>query len=247
MPDVALRLLTRDAIPVTVQTREQRGKGAMGKLRREQGRIPGIIYGHDQPPFAFHTDARELGRIFSKNGQSILLAVGFQETENPLEQAIVREVQYHKVTGEVLHIDLLRIDPTERRVITVPIHTLGIPEGVRTGGGAVQHAVTALEMDCVISEMPSAIEIDISSLEIGDSVHISDLLARESRIVTDPEVAIVSVLAPRLTVDEEQAADEEEALEGEVEGEEGEVEGEEGEGGGEDQAADGDAAQEQQK
>jgi hypothetical protein len=88
-------------------------------------------------------------------------------------------------------------------------------------------------MDCVISDMPSSVEIDITELVIGDSIHVSDLLEQESRIVTDPEISIINVLAPRLTIDDElelEAAAAAEAAEGE-EGEEGEeIEGEEGEG-----------------
>lgn len=232
MAEVALRLLSRDEIAVNLSPRSERGKGAIRKLRREQGQVPGILYGHDQAPFAFHTEGRILERTFQQNGQSLLFKVVHASGADP-EHAIVREVQFHKVTGAVLHVDLLRIDPTETRIISVPIQTRGVPEGVRTGGGALQHAVNSLDMECVISEMPSAVEIEIDSLEIGDNVHVSDLLEQEPRIVTDPDVAIVSVLAPRLTVDEELelAGEVEEELEGEP-GEEGEAgEGEEEEAG----------------
>ncbi len=205
MPEVALRLLTRDEISVRIQPRTARGKGPMGRLRREQGLIPGILYGHDQEPYAFQTEARALERIFARNGQSLLFLVETEGGAAPPAHAIVRQVQYHKVSGAVLHLDLLRIDPQETRVITVPVHTEGVPEGVRTGGGALQHAVNSLELQCVVSQMPAAIELDIRSLEIGDTVHVADLLAQEPRIVTDPGVAIVSVLAPRLTVEQEQA------------------------------------------
>lgn len=203
MPEVGLRLLTRDEVSMQVQPRTTRGKGPMGRLRREQGLVPGILYGHNQAPFAFQTVSRTLERLFARNGQSVLFRVEVEGQAEPPAHAIVRQVQYHKVSGLVLHLDLLRIDPQETRVITVPLHTTGVPEGVRTGGGALQHAVTSLDLECVISQMPAAIELDIQSLRIGDTIHVSDLLAQESRIVTDAGVAIVSVLAPRLTVDEE--------------------------------------------
>jgi large subunit ribosomal protein L25 len=83
----------------------------------------------------------------------------------------------------------------------------------------LQQALTAVEMECMASEMPSRLEIDISDLNIGDSIHVADLLEQESRIVTDPGVAVINVLAPRLTVDEEleREAEEEAAVEeGEV-------------------------------
>ena len=238
MPEVALRLHTREQITLKVQPREERGKGPVGQLRRLQGKLPGVLYGHKREPYPFKTEARELERIFKRAGRSILLTIEFDGEDRVAEQAIVREVQYHKVEGNVTHLDLLRIDPTETRTVSVPLQTMGVPEGVRTGGGALQQTLTHLDMDCVISEMPASVEIDITELVIGDSIHVSDLLGQESRIVNDPEISIVNVLAPRLTIDEElelEAAEAAEAADGEegeeLEGEEGEgVEGEEGEG-----------------
>jgi len=202
MPEVALRLHPREQISLNIQSRQERGKGAIHRLR-QTGLTPGIIYGHKQPPFAFKTEARVLERIFKKAGQSVLFAIQLDEQAHSTEQAIVRDVQYHKINGNVTHLDLLRIDPQEKLVVSIPVQTVGVPVGVRLGGGALQHAVNALELECVISEMPSSLEIDITRLEIGDSVHVADLLGQEPRIVTDPGVAIVNVLAPRLTIEEE--------------------------------------------
>ncbi|MCE2450065.1 MAG: 50S ribosomal protein L25, partial [Candidatus Latescibacteria bacterium] len=152
------------------------------------------------------------------------------------EQALIRDIQYHKVRGDVLHLDLLRIDPSETLRANVPILTEGEPEGVRNEGGALQQALTSIEMECVVSEMPSAMVIDISELVIGDSLHVSDLIEQEPRITTDPSRTIVNVLAPRLLTAEEEA-EEAEALEGEEEAGEG-GEGGEGEEGGEGGEAD---------
>jgi len=126
------------------------------------------------------------------------------------EQALIREIQYHKVSGDVMHLDLLRIDPTETLRANVPIITVGVPEGVRTGGGSLQQTLTTLEMECVVSEMPSAVEIDITSLQIGDSLHVSDLMEQEPRITSEGVRAIVNVLVPRLIVDDEAGDKEEE-------------------------------------
>jgi large subunit ribosomal protein L25 len=124
------------------------------------------------------------------------------------ERAVVRDVQYHKVRGNIVHVDFLRINPEEEISSTVPLNTVGTPVGVSVSGGALQHSVTNVDMTCIAAEMPSQVEIDITDLEIGDSIHVSDLLETESRITTDPGVTIVSVLQPRLTADEETDADE---------------------------------------
>jgi len=229
MLEVPLRLHAREQVGLKVQPREERGKGPVGRLRREEGLLPGILYGHKQEPFAFKTEAHALERIFNRFGHNAVFMVEVDGSDQKPEQTIVRQVQYHKVRGDIVHLDLLRIDPDEKLRVSVPLHTQGVPNGVSTGGGALQHAVVALDMECVAAEMPSSIEIDITSLEIGDSIHVADLLEQEPRIVTDPEVTIVNVLAPRLIVEEEVVEEEVE------EGEEGEVEegaAEEGEGGG---------------
>ena len=229
---VALQISQRDTIELTIEPRQERGKGPVGRLRREQAMLPGILYGHRQEPLAFKIVAHDLDRALSDGGQNSIFML--QEGDGKVERAVVREIQYHKVRGDVMHIDFLRIDPDEELTVAVPMMTTGTPVGVRVAGGAVQHSLTSITMSCIASELPSQVSIDIDHLEIGDSIHVSDLLEVEPRIVTDPGVTIVSVLAPRVTIEEEEAAAAEEAEEGEeaVEGEEG-AEGAGDDGGGE--------------
>ncbi|MEE2658574.1 MAG: 50S ribosomal protein L25 [Candidatus Latescibacterota bacterium] len=212
---VGLKIHKRETIELEIEPREERGKGPVGRLRREQGKVPGVVYGHKQEPVSFKGEARSIERVLAAGGQNAIFVVNG-------ESAVVKEIQYHKVRGDILHVDLLRIDSDEELRIAVPLSTTGEPVGVSVGGGAVQTSMTNIEMTCVASEMPSRVEIDISDLEIGQSIHVSDLLEAESRITTDPGVTIVSVLAPRLTVEEEEAEAAEAAGEGEedVEGEE---------------------------
>ncbi|MFA6109166.1 MAG: 50S ribosomal protein L25 [Candidatus Latescibacterota bacterium] len=216
MPVVPLKLQPREQVALSLQSRPERGKGPVGRVRRTQGLLPGILYGHKQEPFAFKTEARALERIFSHYGQNALFLLSFEDGGRTPEQAIVRDVQYHKVRGAITHLDLLRIDPSEKVRISVPLHTTGIPVGVRLNSGALQHSITHLDMECVVSEMPAAIEIDITDLDVGDNLHVADLLSQEPRIVTDAEIAIVSVLAPRLVVEPTVAEAEGEAAEGEA-------------------------------
>ena len=240
---VALQIFQRDTIELTIERRQERGKGPVGRLRREQAMLPGIGYGHKQEPLAFKIVAHDLERALAGGGQNSIFVLN--GNDGRAERAVVREIQYHKVRGDVMHVDFLRIDPDEQLTVAVPMQTTGMPVGVRVGGGAVQHSLTSITMSCIASELPSQISVDISDLEIGDSIHVSDLLDEEPRIVTDPGVTIVSVLAPRLTIEEEEeaaaAAAAEEAEEGveegeAAEGEEGAEEGEASEGGEDDQA-----------
>ena len=233
---VQLQIYKREEIPLDIHERAEHGKGEVGRMRRNGGMLPGVVYGHRQDPTSFKVETRSLERALSQGGQNaVFLLHGGAGREG--ERAVVREIQYHKVSGDILHVDLLRIDPEERLRIEVPVTTSGSAAGVSIGGGALQHSLQRLEMQCLASELPSRVEIDISDLEIGDSIHVGDLIAQDDRILTDPAITIVSVLSPRLTVDEElelaQAEEAEELEEGEepVEGEEGAPVAEEAEGG----------------
>ena len=227
MPQVPLQIQVREQVALKVQSRREQGKGPVGQMRRLQGQLPGVIYGHSQPAESFKTDAHGLERILSKGGQNAIILVEHEESGRVPEQALIRDIQYHKVRGHVLHLDLLRIDSGETLRASVPLLTEGVPEGVRNEGGALQQTLTSIEMECVVSEMPAAMVIDISSLVIGDSLHVSDLLEQEPRITTDSARTIVNILAPRLVAAEAEA-EETEVPEGEGEAVEG---GEDREGG----------------
>jgi len=227
MPQVPLKIHARQQVSLKVQPREEKGKGPVGQMRRLQGQLPGVIYGHKQAAESFKTDAHTLEGILGKGGQNAIIVIEHEESDKESEQALIRDIQYHKVRGDAMHLDLLRIDPSETLRANVPIVTVGVPEGVRTEGGSLQQTLTSLEMECVVSEMPSSIEIDITSLVIGDSLHVSDLMEQEPRITSDPVRTIINVLMPRL-VAEEDADAEGDGIEGAAEGEEGAAEGEEG-------------------
>ena len=192
-------------------------------MRREQHLLPGILYGHKQEPVVFKIEDRALERALSAGGQN---AIFLLNRDGQADRAVVRDIQYHKVTGAIMHVDMLRIDPTELVRVDVPLVTVGTPVGVSVAGGGLQQTLNFLQMECLASELPSRVEIDITPLEIDQSIHVSDILDQDERIMTDGGVSIVSVLPPRLTVDEELEAEAEEEGVELAEGEEAPVEGE---------------------
>lgn len=209
MVSISMQVYQREEIGLEVEDRQEQGKGAVGKLRREQGMLPGVLYGHKQDPYHLKTEALTLERAMSTGGSNAIFLVRHNGAS---ERAIVREIQYHKVRGEILHFDLLRIDPEEVLRVNVPVTTTGLAAGVRSGG-ALQQTQQAVEMECPVGEMPSRIEVDVTPLEVGDSVRVSDLLEHEERITSEPQQTILTVLAPRVI--EEDVVEEEEAIEGE--------------------------------
>ena len=221
MAEISVELHMREEVLMPVKERAEKGKEEVGRLRRIEGMLPGVLYGHKLKPLHFKMDTLALERALSKGGSNAIFMVQFADEEP--QRAIVREIQYHKVRGEILHVDLLRIDPEEKLRVSVPILPKGTPEGVRAGGG-LQQSLQSIDMECVVAEMPSSIEIDISNLQVGDSVHVKDLLEREDRIIAEPERTIFNVLAPRV-VEEVAPEAEEVAEEGESEIGEGEETG----------------------
>ena len=94
------------------------------------------------------------------------------------------------------------IKMTEKLSVTVPVHLIGTPEGVKTGGGVLQHQTREIEIECLPSDIPDSIEVDISALEIGDGAFVSDIKIENVEILSDSELVIANVVAPRLVEEE---------------------------------------------
>ena len=199
---------------LSVERREKVGKQYAKRLRRE-GRIPGVLYGPGEEPVPFHVAGREFEDLLHAGGRSavVTLAVAGQEGEMP--PTLIREIQQHPITGNILHVDMLHVSLTETIRVEVPVVSVGVPTGVVDDGGILEHLVNTLEMECLPAEIPEHIEVDVSHLAVGDSVHVSDLLEAEDRIVTEAGRAVFMVAPPTIVRDDELEAEE---------GEEGEEE-----------------------
>ncbi|HLQ65635.1 MAG TPA: 50S ribosomal protein L25, partial [Candidatus Limnocylindrales bacterium] len=142
-------------------------------------------------------------------------------------KALIREIQRDPVVGNILHLDLQHISLTERITVEVPIELIGTPTGVKDGGGILEHLLREVEIECLPTDIPTHLEADVSLLNIGDSLHVSDLKAERVTILTQADRAIATVVPP--TVLEEVAPAEAAVAEPELvtdkkEGEEGEEE-----------------------
>jgi len=209
--------------------RTDKGKGAARKIRA-QARIPGVLYGKGQDPVPLDLDAREFLKAVANHSPSNLiidLAVG---GTSGAVKTLIRELQHHPVTGAVTHVDLNQISLTELIEVEVPLELEGVPVGVKMSGGILQHAVRTLSIRCLPQDMPDMIRIDVSKLEIGDSIHASDLTLDKIELVSDHDLSLASVVAPRVEEEVVPAEGAEAAAEPEVVGKkkEGEEEAKEG-------------------
>jgi len=198
----------RETATLQVEKREGRGKGAARKLRA-RGRIPANIYGHGIDSIAVAADAHEFDALTSRISVDNTLVE--LEMDGKSRQVLIREIQRHPYKSQVLHVDFFAIKADEKIRVSVPVHVTGTAAGVKNSGGVLQQALHEVEIECLPSEIPEHFEIDVSGLEIGDSLHVSDLDTGGFETAEASERTIVTVQPPRVL---EEEVEEEEGLEG---------------------------------
>ena len=179
-------------LKINAEKREKLG-GSTALQLRNKGRVPGILYGHGEPSIAFHIkelDLRPL--IYTNETHTISLNLDGQTT-----RAILREVQFHPVTDRVSHVDFIVIHAGEKIKIEVPVKLVGTATGVKDGG-VLDFVMHKLMIEVLPDEIPEHIDLDISGLKIGHSLHVSNLPANPSyTIIADPHAVIAIVAAPK--------------------------------------------------
>ena len=195
-----------ETIEIRVERRDGRGKGGARRLRRG-GVIPGIVYGRKRTPVTVGVSAEEFDdKLTHLEGSHLirLVSTGGKDAELHDRAVLLREVQRHPVTGAVLHTDFFEVDLTERLAVSVPLHFVGKPAGV-VAGGILQPILREIEVECLPTEIPDFIEIDVSALGIHEAVHLADVKLREGvSAMGDPGQTLVTVLPP--TVEEAKPA-----------------------------------------
>ena len=200
--------------------RELTGNGPARVLRRE-GRMQAVLYGPKPEPVLLSVDIKEFDTIIKKSsvGQALLNLV-IQNGKEITKPAMVKELQTNPVNGNLLHVDFYEIDMQRKIRVMVPVTTTGKSVGVELGG-LLQIVRREIEVFCLPTDIPEAFEVDITDLDIGDSVHVEDIsLGENVEIQSDVNFTVMTILAPKLV--EEEVEEEEE-----VEGEEGAPEDEE--------------------
>ncbi len=200
----------RDQLDFEVSIREERGKNAARRLRM-RGAVPGVLYGLGRDAVAVTVDSKKMTTLLkSPSGHNQILNLKVGAEQSP---AMAVDWQADPVWGTLLHVDLQRIDLKKKVHARVRVVPLGVAVGVKEQAGLVEVVSREIEIDCLPLEVPSAIEIDISELHIGDAIRVSDLPEVEAySYLSRPERVIVHVIAPK--VEKEEEAEEEEVVEG---------------------------------
>ncbi len=198
-----------------VNTRHAQGKRSAHSLRR-QGFVPAVLYGGEGNPVTLQMKTGAFEHLLHSGwGQHAIVQLEIEDEPELNTPALLKNVQYHPVKDEILHADFLRIRLDQRISTLVPVELQGEAEGVLEGG-VLDHQLRELEIECLALDVPESVKIDISELKVGDSIHVSAIAPPpNTTVVTDPERAVVAILAPQVIPVEEEVEGEEAALEGE--------------------------------
>jgi large subunit ribosomal protein L25 len=192
------------------------GKGVARKLR-QTGSIPAVYYGRGEEPIVLTVVVKELEEVILKaEGSNVIVDLKVDGDGVGDRKALIREIQRDPVGGHILHLDLQHISLTETITVEVPVVLTGIPIGVKDGGGILEHLLREVEVECLPTDIPSRLEIDVSALNIGDSLHVSDLKADKVTIVTEGERSIAAVVPPTVLEEAKPAEEGEAAAEPEL-------------------------------
>jgi large subunit ribosomal protein L25 len=193
-------------------------------LRRE-GMIPANIYGHNVSSVAVQVSSEDLRHLMRGHGRTEIVYVQLDGEERP---TFIKDVQRNPVTDQVLHVDFLQISLLNKVKIEVPIHLHGLPPAVDNLGGILIHHLNSVIVEALPTNIPSSIDVDVTGLaEIGDSIHVADLVTPEDiEVLQDPESVVALIEIPAAErAEEAEVAEGEEAEEG-AEGEAAEAQGE---------------------
>jgi large subunit ribosomal protein L25 len=175
--------------------RSERGKGVARKLRAA-GEVPGVIYGHGRDPQPLTVNAREFDRLAEK--VRITSTVIELALDGRTARTLVRELQRDPIRRTVLHIDFQELVAGEKVTVSVPLRFIGTPEGVKTGGGILEEVMHKVDVTVDPANIPDHIDVDVTALTIGHSLHIGDLkLPAGVEVTEDPEQTIAVVSAPK--------------------------------------------------
>ncbi len=188
------------------ERRTQKGTQAAKKLRND-GLLPGVVYGTGEPPIPVVVPAREFETLLHNEGRNAIVSLILDGEDDEGQITLMKEIQHHPLNDCLLHVDFQRIALTQKIIREIPVVSDGIAIGVRSEMGVLQHSLHAVEVECLASEIPDQISVDVSELAVNASIHVRELLSLDSRIVTDPDRLVFLVAPP--TVEKEPVEDEE--------------------------------------
>ncbi len=188
-------------IRVKAKKREDVGTSAVKRLRKT-GWIPAVVYGESKETQSIQVEEHAFELMLSRHGsESMMMELDIEGGEKA--QVLLRAVQHHPVDAHVLHIDFLSVDMNKKLTVAIPVEVTGTPIGVTTGG-VLDQSLWEVEVECYPGDIVEQLVLDVSGLEIGDTLTVADMKIDTDKysVVTDGEIAIASVIQPRVIEEE---------------------------------------------
>jgi len=184
-----------ERVVLHAEQREGKGKSAARKLRMK-GLVPAIVYAKHETPVQVMTDRRELVKLLHQQGDKVLIDLDVKsgDTSNS-KTVIIKEIQFDTVRDDILHVDFQQINLSEKIRVQVPLHSKGDAEapGVKEGG-ILEHILRELDIECLPTDLPKEILVDVSGLKIGEPIHVKQIAAPQGVVIlTDPEQIAVLI------------------------------------------------------
>lgn len=181
-------------VSLAATPRDTTGKGAARQARfRKQ--IPAVIYGHGRATQPLLVDGQSLEKALS--GVEPASTVIELTVDGKKTRALIREIQRHPVRPDIIHVDFYEIHAHEKVTLRVPVHLVGAPDGVRNAGGVLDQVTRDVEIEVLPEQIPDRVELDVTALKIGDSLHVRDLAIPNAVILTGADLTIATVVPPR--------------------------------------------------
>jgi len=182
-------------VTLIAHRREEQGK-QKAKALRKNGKIPAVVYGHGKPAIPLMFDAKDLLPLFKyASSENVIINLQLADEKRELK-AIIKEAQTEPIHNVLLHLDLQEIQLKEKIKVKIPITLTGIPDGVKNGGGILEHILDMVEISCLPTDIPDQITLDIQHLKVGQSLHVSDIKLENGEVVSEPSKVITTILPP---------------------------------------------------
>src|SRR5256712_4557649 len=181
-------------VSLLANLRTTTGKGA-ARQARFRGEVPAVIYGNGREPQALSVGAKALEKALTgvePESTIIELALDGKKTKT-----LIREIQRHPIRPDIIHVDFYEIHAEEKVKLKVPVHLVGNPDGVRNAGGVLDQVTREVEIEVMPENIPDRVELDVTALKIGDSLHVRELNIPNATILTLADLTIATVVPPR--------------------------------------------------
>lgn len=196
---------------ISAESRDDLGKGASRRLRRNANMVPGIIYGGDKAPKSISILAKDLAKLLEN--ESVFSHILSINVAGQKESVLIKALQRHPSKGFVLHIDLQRMVAGQKITTTIPLNFINedIAIGVKQSGGEISHMTSEVEIQCLPKDLPESITVDMANVELDQMIHLSDLKAPKGvelvALTHENDLPVATIYTPRAQEDDEPAAE----------------------------------------